>query len=79
VLAGARAALPAGTDHSIAQLFIEMAEAALQGSTDAVRRGAALIVGDVLPAYHAALRPAASTTAADPAAVTITLVRWPFT
>ena len=78
-LADARAALPAGADHSIAQLFVEMAEAALQGSTEAARRGAALIVGDVLPAYHAALRPASATTAADAAAVTITLVRWPFT
>ena len=72
LIADARKQLSAGVDHSIANLFLEMAEASANAST---------ILADVLPAYRAATSPVASTTtatAADPA-VTITLVRWPFT
>ena len=67
-------------DHSIARVFVEMAEAGIASDDPARRRQAADIVADVLPAYHGALRPEtrSTTTRVDPA-VTITLVRWPFT
>ena len=79
-LADARAQLTAGVDHSVARVFVEMAEAALAGTDATQRRNAGFIVKDVLPAYHAALSRAKTTTtvATDPA-VTVTLVRWPFT
>ena len=79
-LAAARAALDGNHDHSIGQLFVQMAEAAAASTNVPVQRGAAVILDDVLPAYHAALKAPAGrirTTVADP--VTITLVRWPFT
>jgi hypothetical protein len=79
-IAEARERLGAGTDHSIAQLFVEMAEAAAESQDAAMKQNAAAILIDVLPAYHAALaRPARDTTVAVKPAVTITLVRWPFT
>ena len=79
-LADARTQLPADVDHSIARVFVEMAEAAFAGSDATQRRNAGFIVQDVLPAYHAALARAKTTTVVvtDPD-VTITLVRWPFT
>ena len=79
-LATAVSRLTPDVDHSIARVFVEMAEAALASTDSTLRRNAAAIVADVLPAYHAALRPEtrSTTTAVDPA-VTITLVRWPFT
>lgn len=79
-IAEARAALPAGIDHSIAELFLQLAEEGLSGSAPAQRRGAAAALDDVLPAYRAAIAPPSTTTALSSAAeVTITLVRWPFT
>jgi hypothetical protein len=79
-LSEARARLDAARDHSIARMFLEMAEAALEGGVETARRNAGIIAGDVLPAYHAALGPAARTTTTTANAdVTITLVRWPFT
>ena len=79
-IADARARLTGGTDHSIAQLFVEMAQAGIASEDAALRRNAATILADILPAYHAATGRAMTTAAthADPA-VTITLVRWPFT
>ena len=79
-LAAAASRLTSDVDHSIARVFVEMAEAGLASEDSTRRRHAADIVADVLPAYHAALRPEtrSTTTAVDPA-VTITLVRWPFT
>lgn len=79
-LAAAASRLTPDVDHSIARVFVEMAEAALATTDSTLRRNAAAIVADVLPAYHDALRPETrSTTAAVDPAVTITLVRWPFT
>ena len=80
-LADARAQLPASVDHSIARVFVEMAEAALAGTDATQRRNAGFVLQDVLPAYHAALaRASKSTTTADADPdVTLTLVRWPFT
>jgi len=75
----ARAALPGGGDHSIAEFFLQLAAEGLTG-TDAQRRGTAAVLDDVLPAYVAATSAAATTaSAAGGAKVTITLVRWPFT
>ena len=79
-IAAAAGRLPSDVDHSIARVFVEMAEAGVASEDPARRRQAADIVADVLPAYHGALRPEtrSTTTTVDPA-VTITLVRWPFT
>ncbi len=79
-VAAARASLPATADHSIAELFLQLADEGLAGSVEAQRRGAAAVLDDVVPAYLSAIEaPSATTTTADQAAVTITLVRWPFT
>jgi hypothetical protein len=79
-LADARARLAPNVDHSIGELFVQMAEAAAARTDAAAQRGAAIILDDVLPAYHAALAPPVSPRrTTDAAPVTITLVRWPFT
>lgn len=74
------ASWPAGLDHSLGRIFVEEAEAALEGGE--LRRVAA-IVEEVLPAYAAAVAgpPAtlAELQAPPPGAVTVTLVRWPYT
>lgn len=80
-LDAARASLPAGEDHSIAELFVQFAEEGLSSDNAALRSAAAAVSADVVPAYLAAIAAARPTsTASEPkAAVTITLVRWPFT
>jgi hypothetical protein len=79
-VAAARDRLPANVDHSIARVFLEMAQTALAGDDAAARRNGAYIVSDVLPAYHAALvEPTRRMTTAPDPVVTVTLVRWPFT
>jgi len=76
----ARATLPSSGDHSIAELFLQFADEGLASDNPALRRGAAAVVEDILPAYRAAIAaPRPATTATTTAAVTITLVRWPFT
>ena len=76
----ARATLPSGEDHSISELFIQFAQEGLSSDSADLRRGAASVIEDVVPAYLAAIAPARSTTSSDTnAAVAITLVRWPFT
>jgi hypothetical protein len=71
-------------DDSIAQLFVQRAESYIHqpdGSlpTPDEWRSARIIVDEVLPAYFAAqLAPAVASPAAEKA-VTITLVRWPYT
>src|SRR4051812_42117293 len=74
-IAAARGTLGAGGDHSIAELFLQLAEEAVPGTVRARRRGAAVI--DVAPpASVAAVAPPLPTAPAPPAAaVTITLVR----
>jgi hypothetical protein len=64
-------------DHSLGQLFLELAQAEAPGSGAT----AAIIASDVLPRYFAALEPArARPGAPQPASqVTVTLVRWPYT
>ena len=74
-----RGELPAGTDHSIAEMFLQLAEEQLALGGDA-RRNAASVLDDVISAYRVAVAPpTAPTTDAAAAQVTITLVRWPFT
>jgi hypothetical protein len=68
----------AGADHSVARLFVEVAEADLEAATDPGVKTAA-VVSDVLPRYFAALEPAPPVAASPAARVTVTLVRWPFT
>ena len=81
LIAGARQSLGTGTDHSIAEMFLQLAEEGLSpAATPAQRRGATSVVDAVLPAYVRAIGRAAADTAPTAAAqVTITLVRWPFT
>lgn len=72
------------SDDSIAQLFVERAESySVHGDgsapTEDEWRGAQVIVDQVLPAYHAALKPAAPVERAPGKTVDITLVRWPYT
>jgi hypothetical protein len=75
-----RAALPAATDHSIAELFIEFADEGLASENADLRRGAAAVIDDVIPAYLAAIASTGAPTQSNvQAAATITLVRWPFT
>jgi hypothetical protein len=79
-IAAARSSLPANVDHSVAELFLQLADEGVASASETQRRGAAAALEDVLPAYLAAIgATAASTTAGDTAQVTITLVRWPFT
>jgi hypothetical protein len=68
-------------DHSVARLFAERAAFEVdRAESEAPPMIANAILARVLPRYYAALEPApaAAVTAATPA-VTITLVRWPYT
>jgi hypothetical protein len=69
-----------GRDDSIARIFLESA----QGDVAHLEPGkkpeaAAAVAEDVLPRYLAALEPSKARPARPPAAVTVTLVRWPYT
>jgi hypothetical protein len=79
-LADAQQSLPPGADTSIARFFVQVADTAAASPDPETRGSAAVVAGDVLPAYAAALRAPAGNANDTPAAqVTITLVRWPFT
>jgi hypothetical protein len=72
------------TDHTIGRLFLEIAQAHLAArSAPGNAAIAAALAGDVLPRYLAALAPARGApppaAPAGVAAVTVTLVRWPYT
>lgn len=70
----------AATDHSVGQLFLEVARADLEDTTrGATRANAAAIAEVVMPRYFAALEPAPRRAAAPAPRVTVTLVRWPYT
>ena len=76
----ARATLDPRADNSIAELFLQLAGEGVAGNDPARRRGAAVAIEDIVPAYLRAIAAPAATEASAPAAqVTITLVRWPFT
>lgn len=64
-------------DESLGLLFVERAEAA--AASPAAPAVAAAILGEVLPAYAAALAPHAPLVAPDASATAVTLVRWPYT
>ena len=69
-----------GRDDSIGRIFLESA----QGDVAHAEAGkkpevAAAVATDVLPRYFAALEPPKPRPAKPPAAVTVTLVRWPYT
>jgi hypothetical protein len=62
--------LPAGADHSIAQIYVEAAKADPANAN--------ILTNFVIPHYLAALQPAEASRV-KPAKHTITLVRWPYT
>jgi hypothetical protein len=70
-----------GIDHSIGRLFVQEAESAVLDAKPAAGGpdSAAIIVDDVLPRYLTALEPGRPAQAGPAAAVTVTLVRWPYT
>jgi len=67
-----------GRDDSLGTLFLERAESALAAGGPGGIAAASVIASSVLPAYAAAFGPSSAPPAAD-AAVTVTLVRWPYT
>ena len=77
----ARRAADRQSDHSIAALFMEQADAeAARAPGDAASRATRdAIVTDVLPRYFDALRPASPPAARPVPQATVTLVRWPYT
>jgi hypothetical protein len=67
-------------DSSIAQLFLERAEARLAKSPTADDwKVVAIIVDQVLPAYSATLKSPPPPVQATTTGITVTLVRWPYT
>jgi len=80
-LAAARASLDRSRDHSVAELFLDLGDENVRAPDANVRKSAAAVASDVLPAYFRAIGPPQTTEAAASVkpAVTITLVRWPFT
>jgi hypothetical protein len=80
-LAEQKARLAAGdVDHSLGQMFLELAEEALADAPAGLSPAPALaIAGDVLPRYFAALEPAKPLPPRLAPEVTVTHVRWPYT
>lgn len=79
-LAKLEARLAAGEiDHTIGQMFLEAAQAHLAAGGTASEETAAVIAGDVLPRYFAALEPARPREPGPAPRVKVTLVRWPYT
>jgi hypothetical protein len=71
-------------DDSIARIFLERAEGWLNkpagaAPTDDEWRAVRVIVEEVMPAYYAALKPAAPLQQRAGRTATLTLVRWPYT
>jgi len=71
-------------DDSIAQIFIDRAQGWLahpdgSASSSDELRSVQIVVEQVLPAYYAALKPAAPVQRASAKTVNLTLVRWPYT
>jgi hypothetical protein len=74
------ARLDGTADHSLGRFFVERAYSALATTPGAVGDAvAAAIAMDVLPRYFSALEAARPAAPVQPARVTVTLVRWPFT
>ena len=69
----------AGVDHSIGQLFLELARSDMEDTSATGTHGVAAAVAQiVLPRYLAAIQPVKAAPAAPTAQVTVTLVRWPY-
>lgn len=69
-----------GVDQSIGWIFLEAGEADVASvATGTSPAQASAVVAEVLPRYLAALEPPRPRPASPPAAVTVTLVRWPYT
>jgi len=71
-------------DDSIAQIFLEKANGWLNKPERAAPspdewRSVRVIVEQILPAYYAALKPAAPVQRQATRTATLTLVRWPYT
>lgn len=67
-------------DHSLGRLLVEMVESDLAPNPGTPTPNSVALVSDVLPRYLAALEPARAPRPKPPAqAVTVTLVRWPYT
>ena len=66
-------------DHGIAQVFLEYARSELAAAPGTAAPLAVSIARHSLPAYFAALEPAAPAAAAIAPVADLTLVRWPFT
>ena len=67
-------------DHSIGRLFLESAQADLSANPPPGKAAnAEAIAADALPRYFAALQPATASPVLPAPAVTVTLVRWPYT
>jgi hypothetical protein len=69
-----------GVDHSLGRLFLETARSEKDKVTPgSASLAAATIANDVLPRYFAALEAARPEAPQPASAVTVTLVRWPYT
>jgi hypothetical protein len=69
-----------GVDHSIGRLFLEAAQADMKAPAPGRTADTAqAIASDLLPRYFAALAPAKPEPPKPAPAVTVTLVRWPYT
>ena len=71
-------------DDSILQIFLERAASQIDRSDASAPsadewRSAKVILNTVVPAYHAAKKPAAVLPRSNTKAVQLTLVRWPYT
>jgi hypothetical protein len=70
-----------GVDQSLGRIFLEAAQAdvaSAAASTDPPAQASAILTG-VLPRYFAALQPSKPAPRSASSAVTVTLVRWPYT
>jgi hypothetical protein len=67
-------------DHSIGRTVLQAAQVDISNAEPGTMPpGAAIIAGDVLPRYFAALEPARPARPRPAPQVTVTLVRWPYT
>lgn len=79
-LADARARFVDGDAAGLGGMWLELAEADLDGKeADVATPVAQMVAAGALPAYFAAAAPGRPARPASPVAATVTLVRWPYT